>query len=94
MTGDTLAVLDVPLVDGQLDAQQLAAVAPELTVRGPDGEVWGVDAERVTHALWAIARTLRDELALERRRSEQLSRRTRWLYKTVTGHELPPEEEP
>jgi hypothetical protein len=77
----------------QLPADELAAVAPELLVHGPDGEVWGVDAERATVALWTVARTLHAELSGGARRSDQLGRRTRWLYEHATGQQLPEDGE-
>lgn len=87
---DELAALRaVAPADGRLPLEALAAAAPELLTRGPDGEVWGVDYERATVALWTFARTLLAQLELERRRSDQLDRRTRWLYRQATGTDLP-----
>lgn len=74
-----------------IDLAQLEQTAPQLLVHGPDGEVWGTDDARVTVALAAAARSLHAELELERRRSSQLDRRTRWLYEKVTGQPLPTE---
>lgn len=84
-----LTLLAVTPAEGALPLEQLEAAAPQLLTRGPDGEVWGVDSERVTVALWSIARSLLAQLELERRRSGQLDRRTRWLYHEITGKELP-----
>lgn len=74
-----------------MDLDLLEQTAPHLLVHGPDGEVWGIDDQRVLPALWAAARNLRSELEVERRRSDQLGRRTSWLYERVTGQKLPAE---
>lgn len=69
----------------QLHVEPVEAIAPELVGK------WGIDYERLPVALLAIAHRLLEQLQLERRRSDQLDRRTRWLYKEVTGQELPEE---
>lgn len=91
---DPLGWLDAIRADGTgVDLELLEQTAPELLVHGPDGEVWGINDQRATLAVWAAARSLRTELAVERRRSDQLGRRTRWLYEQVTGQQLPAEED-
>lgn len=92
MADDSLAWLDAfdPTIN-RVDLAVLEATAPQLLLRGPDGEVWGVDDQRVILAVASAARSLHAELDVERRRSDQLGRRTRWLYEHVTGQQLPAE---
>lgn len=93
MADPELTWLEAASRDGTYDLALLELAAPQLLVRGPDGEPWGVSDERVAAALAVGLRTLLAQLDLERRRSDQLDRRTRWLYKALTGHELPDTQE-
>lgn len=80
---------DPPEAPAQLGfiADDFEAVAPELVIHDEHGDVEGLHYERVTVALYSIVRSLHAELELERRRSDQLERRTDWLYRQLTGQQ-------